>query len=178
MLLAVVALCSIATVASAALVPGCYVDVRERRQLPRQVCLATGGCATLSREWCGWQCQALGFALAGVEASHQCACADALTTPDQAAPASECNETCTGAANETCGGNLRVWVFEAGSVGPAPPTPAPTPRPHDARLQPIWHTPGAGAVGYAGDPNGLMYRHDSGLYHFFWQHWPDWPPEG
>ena len=30
-------------------------------------------------------------------------------------------------------------------------------------------------MGYAGDPNGLMYRHDSGLYHFFWQHWPDWP---
>ena len=32
----------------------------------------------------------------------------------------------------------------------------------DTRLQPIYHTPGVGAVGYAGDPNGLMYRKDTG----------------
>ena len=45
----------------------------------------------------------------------------------------------------------------------------------DSRLQPIFHTPGAGAVGYAGDPNGLMYRADTGKYHFFWQAWATWP---
>lgn len=39
----------------------------------------------------------------------------------------------------------------------------------DTRLQPIFHTPGAGSNGYAGDPNGLMYREDTGLFHFFWQ---------
>jgi len=45
----------------------------------------------------------------------------------------------------------------------------------DTRLQPIYHTPGAGSVGYAGDPNGLVYRKDTGYYHFFWQRWKTWP---
>lgn len=39
----------------------------------------------------------------------------------------------------------------------------------DTTLQPIFHTPGASNPGYSGDPNGLMYRNDTGLYHFFWQ---------
>ena len=35
--------------------------------------------------------------------------------------------------------------------------------------QPIYHTPGVGSIGYSGDPNGMMYRADTGLYHMFWQ---------
>ena len=42
-------------------VPGCFVDDVHNRQFPHQVCLVTGGCATLSREWCGQQCSASGF---------------------------------------------------------------------------------------------------------------------
>eukprot|EP00948_MAST-09A_sp_MAST-9A-sp1_P003233 g3233.t1 len=46
----------------------------------------------------------------------------------------------------------------------------------DPRLQPIYHTPGVGSNGYAGDPNGLMFREDTQLYHFFWQRIaPTWP---
>jgi sucrose-6-phosphate hydrolase SacC (GH32 family) len=48
----------------------------------------------------------------------------------------------------------------------------------DTRLQPIYHTPGAGSKGYAGDPNGLMYRTDTDLYHFFWQRAAVWPGGG
>ena len=59
-----------------------------------------GGCATLSREYCGQQCQIAGFKLAGVEAGHQCACGHALVAPTQTAPGSECNEPCTGTSNE------------------------------------------------------------------------------
>lgn len=39
----------------------------------------------------------------------------------------------------------------------------------DTRLQPIFHTPGVYAAGYCGDPNGLMFREDTQLYHLFWQ---------
>jgi hypothetical protein len=110
---------------SAAPMPGCYVDQPDPdRQLPHQICLVTGGCATLSREWCGQQCQLAGFKLAGVEASHQCACGNKLRDPLAAAPIKSCNETCTGAKGETCGGKFRVFVFDAKSVGPPPVPPA------------------------------------------------------
>ena len=111
--------------------PGCYVDSRSARQLREHVvCVAgEGPCATLTREYCGSQCKALGYPLAGVEASHECSCGHALTSPTKIAPVSECNETCTGHyKNESCGGFLRLWVFDSSSVGPPPPLP-PTPHP-------------------------------------------------
>ena len=39
----------------------------------------------------------------------------------------------------------------------------------DTRLQPIYHTPGANAVGFAGDPNGMFYYAPTDTFHFFWQ---------
>jgi len=36
-------------------------------------------------------------------------------------------------------------------------------------LQPIYHTPGPGATGFAGDPNGMFYYPPTDTYHFFWQ---------
>ena len=48
--------------------PRCVVDNASARQLPHQVCEISGGCATLSVEWCAAQCRARGFKLAGVEA--------------------------------------------------------------------------------------------------------------
>ncbi|GMH75745.1 hypothetical protein TL16_g06859 [Triparma laevis f. inornata] len=39
----------------------------------------------------------------------------------------------------------------------------------DTTFQPIYHTPGIGSIGYSGDPNGMMYRSDTQLYHMFWQ---------
>ena len=39
----------------------------------------------------------------------------------------------------------------------------------DTRYQPIFRPPGVGAVGYTGDPNGMMYRADTKTYHLFWQ---------
>jgi hypothetical protein len=110
---------------SAPHVPGCYVDVVSDRLLKHQVCLVTGGCAQLSHEWCGQQCQLAGFAVAGVEASHQCCCGHELPTSAVQAPASDCNESCTGDKSEDCGGRFRLWAFNASSVGP-PSVPIPT----------------------------------------------------
>ena len=111
-------------------IPGCFVDRREHRQLATQVCLVTGGCARLTRKWCAWQCQSLGFELAGVEASHQCACGHTLSLPTMVAPTPQCNMTCTG-SQETCGGDLRVWAMNSSSYGP-------TQLPADPKLDSRW----------------------------------------
>lgn len=41
--------------------------------------------------------------------------------------------------------------------------------PYDMRLHPIFHLPVGKQPGYTGDPNGLMYREDTGLFHMFYQ---------
>ena len=93
--------------------PGCYVDDRDHRQLPHEVCgkLTIPECPPLTQSWCSERCLAHDppFALAGVEAAHQCWCGDKLARPAQSAPRAECNVLCTGSEQESCGGNLRVW---------------------------------------------------------------------
>ena len=103
-------------IGTAALLPGCYVDSRTARLLPTQICLA-GGCAQLTREWCGAQCAALNYSIAGVKAGHECCCGNALPTSAVRVASSECKVTCTGDDGETCGGNVRLWAFHA----PPPP---------------------------------------------------------
>ena len=106
--------------------PGCYIDhATPLRLLKHQVCEVSGPCATLTHEFCGHACQLLNFSIAGVEASHQCACGDALPPTAALVPPQECNMSCTGGAGETCGGIFRMWAYNASSVGPPPPAPAP-----------------------------------------------------
>ena len=111
--------------ASAAKQPGhCIIDTVASRQLTHEVCEISGGCETLSLEWCAAQCRANNFLLAGVEAGHQCCCGNALTNATALAADSECDTPCTGNASETCGGKLRLWAFDPTTVGPPPPEPA------------------------------------------------------
>lgn len=83
--------------------------------------------------------------------------------------------------HETCGGQFRLWAFNASSLGPPPapiPPPPPTPiPPPDPFLRPIYHTPADNPPGYVGDANGMMYRRvpwdastdENGIFHLFWQ---------
>ncbi len=41
--------------------------------------------------------------------------------------------------------------------------------PYDPTLHPIFHLPAGNHPGYVGDPNGMMYREDTGLFHLMWQ---------
>ena len=107
-----------------ATVPGCFADNSTQRQLTHEVCgFGKGAWASLSRTYCGQQCQLANYTLAGVEAGHSCWCGDAVRSPAAALPLSACNESCTGAPHETCGARFRIWVFASASVGP-PPAPA------------------------------------------------------
>ena len=45
--------------------------------------------------------------------------------------------------------------------------------PFDGTLHPLFHLPAGNQPGYTGDPNGIMYREDTGLYHLFWQCTPE-----
>ena len=127
--MAMAALLQLRTASTA--LPGCFVDSRAHRQLQHSVCGARRGlCKYLSRELCGQQCRLAGYTVAGVEAGHQCGCANTtLTHTSATAPTAECDTPCNGAAKETCGGHLRVWVFNSSSLGPPPPLPPPPPPP-------------------------------------------------
>ena len=45
--------------------------------------------------------------------------------------------------------------------------------PYDGTLHPLFHLPAGNQPGYTGDPNGIMYREDTGLFHLFWQCTPE-----
>ena len=103
--------------------PACVVDSADARQLDTEICEVSGGCAELTVRWCAAQCRAASFALAGVEAGHQCCCGDELTDASALADPSECDVPCTGNASETCGGSYRLYVVDASTVPPPPPPP-------------------------------------------------------
>ena len=75
--------------------PGCFADNSTQRQLTHEVCgFGKGAWASLSRTYCGQQCQLANYSLAGVEAGHSCWCGDAVRSPAAALPQSACNESC------------------------------------------------------------------------------------
>ncbi|KAI0338955.1 WSC-domain-containing protein [Trametopsis cervina] len=62
-------------------------------------------------------CQAAGYTIAGVEYGDECHCGTGYTgevTP-AAAPASECNISCTGYPALTCGGGWRLQIYSSGA---------------------------------------------------------------
>ncbi|TCD62192.1 hypothetical protein EIP91_007250 [Steccherinum ochraceum] len=78
-----------------------------------------------SPETCTAACEALGYSFAGVEFGAECHCGTGLTEPPQPQPVphNECNMTCTGSDNETCGGPDRIQIF-AGLTPPAAVLPS------------------------------------------------------
>ena len=68
-------------------------------------------------------CYAAKFSLAGVEDGTQCFCGNAI--PASAAPATNCNVTCSGNHKEICGGVMAVNVLTFKCSGPPDPTPSP-----------------------------------------------------
>ena len=87
---------------------------------------SSGLCQYLTREICAKECRKAGFSIAGVEAGHECASGNSLSSPDSLVDISECNTPCTGNFSETCGASLRMLAFDPSSV-PAPPPPADDP---------------------------------------------------
>ena len=134
--------------------PACYVDTVAHRQLTHQICEVTGLCEDLTVRVCAQECRRGGFALAGVEAGHQCACGNALTNASAVAPMAECDTKCTGNASETCGGSFRVMAYAVAGV-PAPPPPAADPV-SDARWIPNGRTLRDGGYSCQPSPSGAL----------------------
>jgi len=81
-------------------------------------------CSALSLRSCADLCHKQGYALAGVEAGHQCFCDNTLADASAKVADSQCNATCNGNSDEHCGGYYRVWVYNASaSLPPDPPAP-------------------------------------------------------
>ena len=109
--------------------PGCYEDAADARLLAHTVCDKTGGCTALTLEYCAAACRALKYGIAGVEAGHACFCDHAVPAGATSTPDAECNATCSGTTSpgqtkERCGGDLRLWAYNATTTPlPAPPVP-------------------------------------------------------
>ena len=98
--------------------PGCYEDAADARLLAHTVCDKTGGCTALTLEYCAAACRALKYGIAGVEAGHACFCDHAVPAGATSTPDAECNATCSGTTSpgqtkERCGGDLRLWAYNA-----------------------------------------------------------------
>jgi hypothetical protein len=111
---------------------GCYTDSISARAMSHYITVPSGQSAT-TIESCQAACLALGYTLAGVEAANECCKSSSfvyhlLTISnhhtalvcdnkiENGGPAPEgsagCNMHCAGNAAETCGGNLRIDIFE------------------------------------------------------------------
>lgn len=98
---------------------GCFTDSRDARTLLFRTAVA--GNAPMTIELCQAACQSAGYALAGVEFSQECYCANALTSCGIPAPEGNagCNMVCQGNKAEICGGPNRLNLFSQESGPPA-----------------------------------------------------------
>lgn len=91
---------------------GCYVDGVNGRILSYQ----QPDSQTNTQESCIAQCSALGYNISGTEYSTQCFCDNAIYNGGVlAANQADCNDPCTGNANEMCGGGGRMSLFSIGT---------------------------------------------------------------
>ena len=127
---------------------GCHVDDPGARTLT--VAMPLGDLN--SHENCQQACYESGYRFAGMEYSWECFCDTALKNGGGPAPDGEagCNMPCSGDSTQTCGGPLRLTVFEytgelpevpEGPGGPGGPNP-----PGEGNAQPVteglpepWH---------------------------------------
>lgn len=85
---------------------------------------ATYGSATLMTEQaCAIFCDTSGFKYAGVEYSQECFCGNVLTAAT--APEIQCSMTCSGDADQLCGGPNRLNIFETAAVSGPQVNPGP-----------------------------------------------------
>jgi hypothetical protein len=61
---------------------------------------------------CATLCDSRNFTFAGLEFGEECFCGNGFVRPWlPSSPASECNTTCTGDSNQTCGGDYRIAIY-------------------------------------------------------------------
>ncbi|OBZ75765.1 putative fungistatic metabolite [Grifola frondosa] len=68
---------------------------------------------------CITRCDAAGFNYAGVEYGDECHCGTGYATSSiQAAPDSDCNMSCPGDPEYTCGGSWRIQIYKSPALPP------------------------------------------------------------
>ncbi|KAK4158857.1 WSC domain-containing protein [Cladorrhinum sp. PSN259] len=90
---------------------GCYAEPQGARALPNlyqrsQTNMTIQGCASF--------CGAGGYTLFGLEYYEECFCDQTLSSGTLPAPETDCRFPCTGNAQQTCGGDSRLNVYEFG----------------------------------------------------------------
>ncbi|EKM51417.1 uncharacterized protein PHACADRAFT_263528, partial [Phanerochaete carnosa HHB-10118-sp] len=80
----------------------------------------------MTDELCIDFCIQQGTVFAGTEFAQECYCGDAFSNGGTNATLSDCDMTCVGNSNETCGGPNRLSVFWSGVPPPPPPVTVPS----------------------------------------------------
>ena len=92
---------------------GCYVDNANGRILSTQ----QPDSSSLTIESCIATCSGLGLSIAGLEYSSQCFCGSEIIAGGVLASAdSDCAMTCSGNADEICGGPALMSIYATGTV--------------------------------------------------------------
>ena len=100
---------------------GCWNETTELPDTTRRRALDGGAqevreghmTAPLCLDFCSTSGNA--YAYAGLEYSRECWCANELSALSERLPDSYCNQTCDGAQEFACGGNLKLTVYKAKS---------------------------------------------------------------
>lgn len=88
---------------------GCWTDSPGARALRTYVPAAI----TIALSDCVGACSARGFALAGMEYSHECYCGNALLGNNTRTSAAACNMACEGNPTQVCGGSNAISLYKA-----------------------------------------------------------------
>ncbi|THH31673.1 hypothetical protein EUX98_g2514 [Antrodiella citrinella] len=102
---------------------GCITDNPGARTLGGDTFTDT---VNMTVENCVNFCVEKNWIFAGVEFSQECYCGNTLLNGATNATATDCNDACTGNANEICGGASRLNLFWSGEQPPPPPETIPS----------------------------------------------------
>lgn len=103
---------------------GCFSDAGPDARTLTYAQGVPAGPDGMTVESCTSSCQAGGFALAGVEYSHECYCGNSFSNGGtQQKDMSGCNMPCAGNASEYCGGSNRLNVYNFNNTFPASAIP-------------------------------------------------------
>ncbi|XP_065221879.1 uncharacterized protein LOC135846612 isoform X2 [Planococcus citri] len=94
---------------------GCYID---QKNYPTLDGIKEKFEKTLTPQVCIETCKFKGYAFSGVESGKECYCSHSYPTIYAKAEERECNMPCSGSRNNSCGGLLRIAVYDTGIPHP------------------------------------------------------------
>ncbi len=94
-----------------------------RNESPRGLTAAGATVSAMTPDYCRVGCAELGYSLAGLSFGNRCYCDNAYSGGG-ILPVAQCDTTCAGSANFTCGGSYTLDLYNSTAGTPSNPAPA------------------------------------------------------